>query len=97
MQLRKRLLSTVTLSTAMAFATAAMAADLPKEGTFNATYSAFGTAKVTAIGKERVLLVVDENGLTRSDGFSDRMTWHCWVHGRVRERRGWALWQLCGD
>ena len=51
-----------------------MAADLPKEGTFNATYSAFGTIKVTTIGKERVMFVFDENGLTRSDGFLDHTT-----------------------
>jgi hypothetical protein len=51
-----------------------MAADLPKEGTFNSTYSAFGTIKVTTIGKERVMFVFDENGLTRSDGFLDHTT-----------------------
>jgi hypothetical protein len=53
---------------------ASMAADLPKEGTFNSTYSAFGTIKVTTIGKERVMFVFDENGLTRSDGFLDHTT-----------------------
>jgi hypothetical protein len=77
MQSRTSILSAFTLTTAMASG-AAVAADLPKEGTFNATYSAFGTIKATTIGKERVMVVFDENGLTRSDGFSDHMTWHCW-------------------
>jgi hypothetical protein len=42
MQSRTSILSAFTLTTAMASG-AAVAADLPKEGTFNATYSAFGT------------------------------------------------------
>ena len=67
-------LSAFTLSTAMAFGAASMAADLPKEGTFNSTYSAFGTIKVTTIGKERVMFVFDENGMTRSDEFLDHTT-----------------------
>jgi hypothetical protein len=66
----------------MAFGAAAMAADLPKEGTYSGTYSAFGTAKVTSIGKERVLLTIsDENGMSLSNGFLDHMIWHCWGSG----------------
>ena len=34
--------------------------------------------KSTPIGKERLLFVFDENGLSLSDGFLDHMTWHCW-------------------
>jgi hypothetical protein len=48
MQQRTSILSAFTLSAAMAVGTAAMAADLPKEGTFSGTYSGFGTAKVTS-------------------------------------------------
>jgi len=58
MQPRACLLSAVTLSAAMAFGAAAMADDLPKEGTFNVTYSASGTNKATAIGKERLLVLL---------------------------------------
>jgi hypothetical protein len=57
-----------------------MAADqspLPKEGTFNGTYSAYGTSKATTVGKERLLLVFDENGVTLGSGFTNHMTWHC--------------------
>ena len=50
---------------------------MPKEGTYNADYSAFGAAKPTAIGKERVLITFDENGLWLSKGFAEHMTWHC--------------------
>ncbi len=49
-----------------------------KEGTFSCTYSSFGTAKATAIGKERLLVVFDENGLKLTNGFLDHTTWHCW-------------------
>jgi hypothetical protein len=53
-------------------------AQLPKEGAFKGTYYTFGTVKATPVGKERLLLVFDENGLTLSDGFLDHLTWHCW-------------------
>jgi hypothetical protein len=33
-----------------------------KEGTFSGTYGGFGTSEPTAIGKERLLVVFDENG-----------------------------------
>src|SRR5262249_19069667 len=57
---------------------AAMAADLPKEGTFSGTYYAVGTGKATRVGKELLLLVFDENGLSQSNGMLDHTTWHCW-------------------
>ncbi len=47
-------LSAFTLTTAMAFGAAAMAADLPKEGTYKGTYAAVGTFKANPIGKEWV-------------------------------------------
>jgi len=78
MQPHARTLSAVTLSAAMLFATAATAADLPKEGTFSGTYSAFGTFKATPIGKERLLVAFDENGLQLSNGLFDHTTAHCW-------------------
>lgn len=62
----------------MFLGTAAMAADLPKEGTFKATYSGAGTYKVTALGKERWFASFDANGLSVGDGLLDHMTWHCW-------------------
>jgi hypothetical protein len=70
-------LSAFTLSTAMGFGAAALAADLPKEGTFSGTYSATSTYKAYLVGKERVLVTYDENGLTVGKGFYDHMTWHC--------------------
>jgi hypothetical protein len=54
------MLSAVTLSTAMFFGTAAMATDLPKEGTYNVTYSSFGTFKSTPIGKQVTLFAWDK-------------------------------------
>jgi hypothetical protein len=74
---RTCLLSAFTLSTAIVFGAVAMAADLPKEGTFSATYSAVGTAKTTQIGKERVLIALDETGLSVGRGLFDHITWHC--------------------
>jgi len=78
MQPRTTMFSAVTLSTAMFLGTAAMGADFQKEGSYSGTYAAFGTIKSTQIGKERLLFVADENGLTVTNGLQDHMTWHCW-------------------
>jgi hypothetical protein len=77
MQPRTCILSAFTLSTAMFFGIAAMAADLPKEGKYSGTYSSVGTVKATAVGKERVLIAFDEYGLSLGKGITDRMRWHC--------------------
>jgi len=77
MQPRARTLSAVTLGAAMLFGAAAMAADLPKEGTFSHTTSAFFTFKGTPIGKGRFLNTWDNNGLSVGTGLTDHMTWHC--------------------
>src|SRR5215469_17896126 len=55
-----------------------MAKDLPKEGTYSATWFGFGTFKSTAVGKEAVLFAWDENATTVGNGLLDHMTWHCW-------------------
>jgi hypothetical protein len=65
------------LSAAMFLGSAAMAADLPKEGTFSFTYFGAGSFKATPVGKERVLLAWDENALSVGNGLFDHMTWHC--------------------
>ena len=78
MQPRTCMLSAFTLTAALSFGSAAMAADLPKEGTFTATYSGAGTYKATSLGKERALGAFDENGLSVGTGLFDHMTWHCW-------------------
>jgi hypothetical protein len=62
-------------------ANAAMAADLPKEGTSTGTFSAFATFKATVIGKDRILTSFDGNGPSLTNGFADHMTWHCWGAG----------------
>ena len=69
-------------ATAIAVSATAIAADqspLPKEGTFSGAYYTVGTVKATRVGKELLLLVVDENGLSQSNGLLDHMTWHCWA------------------
>ncbi len=77
MRTHKCILSGLALGTAMALGVAAMAADLPKEGTFSGTYSAASTEKGYPVGKERFLVTYDENGLSVGKGFLDHMTWHC--------------------
>jgi hypothetical protein len=69
------------LGAALAVGISSYASAQPKEGTYKGAYSGFGTAKVVAVGKDRVLLTLDENGLTVTDGFLDHMTWHCWGIG----------------
>ena len=78
MQSRTCMLAAITLCSAMFLGTAAMAADLPKEGTFTATYSGYGTYKATSLGKELLLTGGEENGLIVGNGLLDHMTWHCW-------------------
>src|SRR5262245_39826525 len=70
-------------------------AQLAKEGTLSGTYSAFGTFKATAIGKERLLVVFDDNGFTVGQGLADHMTHHCWGMGDfnngVGQDRGYCV------
>ncbi len=61
----------------MAFGAAAMAADLPKEGTFSGTGAAAGTYKAYPVGKDRYVGTAEENGLLVGNGFLDHMTGHC--------------------
>jgi hypothetical protein len=82
------MLSAFTLGAAICFGAAAMAGDLPKEGTYNGTYISYGTYKATPIGKERLLLVFDENALQMTNGFSDHTTWHCWGLGDFTDGMG---------
>jgi hypothetical protein len=83
MQQRTSILSAFTLSTAMAFGAASMAADLPKEGKYKGTASGYGTFKSIPVGKERVLTLWDDNDLTLTDGFFDHMAWHCFGTGDI--------------
>jgi len=69
------------LAIALALATSPVLAQMAKEGKYNGTYSAFGTMKTTQVGKNRLLMEFDENGLTLAQGFSDHLTHHCWGIG----------------
>jgi hypothetical protein len=61
------------LVAAFAFATKAPAQ--AKEGTWSDTFAGFGTVKATQVGKERLLLVFDENFLSVSkDAMFDHPT-----------------------
>jgi hypothetical protein len=75
---------TTLLSAALGFALLvgpAQAADLPKEGTVTATYSAAGTSKDISLGEERWFNSFEEHGLTVGEGLLDHITWHCWGVG----------------
>jgi hypothetical protein len=78
MQPRTCMLSAFTLSTAMALGAPAIAADLPKEGTYSGTFSGWGTFKGTQIG---LLTVFDQNALVLTSGLLDHTTWHCYGLG----------------
>jgi hypothetical protein len=98
---------TVTLGTAMAFGTTTLADELPKEGTYNTDYYAYGTFKAVTIGKDRVLATFDENGLWPNKGFGDHVTWHCFgladITSGMEQVRGYCVGtdpdgdQLVGD
>jgi hypothetical protein len=55
----------------------AMAADLPKEGTFKGTFTDVGTYKTIKIG-DRMLVIFDETGAQVTSGLADHTTSHCW-------------------
>ncbi|MBV8615010.1 MAG: hypothetical protein JOY66_14775 [Acetobacteraceae bacterium] len=88
MQPRTGILPTFTLGAAVFLSTAATAADLPKEGTFSGQYSAVGTVKANPLGKERVLLIYDNNGLSVGEGIFNHFTWHCWGLGDYANGQG---------
>jgi hypothetical protein len=77
MRSRTCMLPAFVLSAAVLSVSGATAADLPKEGSYSDTYASFGTAKATPVGKERVLVAFDENGLKVGTGIMDHTTWHC--------------------
>src|SRR5947209_3563636 len=75
---------TTLLSAALGFALLvgpARAADLPKEGTITATYSAAGTYKSAPVGEERWINSTEEFGLIVGDGLLDHITLQCWGLG----------------
>jgi hypothetical protein len=76
-QAHKGTLSILAFTAAMALGVTAMAADLPKEGTFSGTSPAAGTYKLYPVGKEHDVATWDENGLFVGSGLLDHMTFHC--------------------
>jgi hypothetical protein len=90
MESSNSVLPAAALMMAALFAYPTNAAAQAKEGTWKGTYTAFGTSKATAIGKNRLLLVFDENGLSVSDGIFDHTTWHCWGLGDFTSGAGEA-------
>jgi hypothetical protein len=97
MRLHICMLSAVALSAAMLLGTVAMAADLPKEGSYSGTYSGVGTGKAIAIGKERLLIAWDETGLSVAKESVRRL--HEGLHSflsirrmEARRRKASALW-----
>lgn len=95
MQKRTCSLFAFTLGAVMFFGTAAIAGDLPKEGTYSSTYAAADTFKATPIGKERLLGVFDGNGLSVGNGPIDHMTWHCFglvdITNGMAEHHGYCV------
>ena len=75
MQPRTCLFPAFTLSVAMVFGAAALAADLPKEGTFNDVFR-FWHVQATLVGKDRVVAVWDANAITVGKGIWDHVSWH---------------------
>ena len=99
MRYRTCLLSVLPLmlGVALMFNTAAIAGDLPKEGTYSATYSTYGTVKAAAqVGKEVLLVGWDESGLSVGKGILDHVTWHCWglfniINGTAQTTGGYCV------
>jgi hypothetical protein len=82
MQTHPSLLSAAaTLGAAMFMGAAAIAADLPKEGTYSGTTSGYGTYKAMPVGKERLLLVFNDFDSTTGNGLFDHTTSNCFGLG----------------
>jgi len=62
----------VVMGVIFGFAANAMAADLPKEGTFSGTYTAVGTYKAIKVG-DRALSIADELGVQVTNGVADHI------------------------
>jgi hypothetical protein len=79
MRSRNDILSAAALALTAAFVFATVVSAQAKEGTVSFTFAGFGTSKATQIGKDRLLLVIDENGLDEgsNDPMFDHTTWHC--------------------
>jgi hypothetical protein len=90
MQSRTCILSAFTLSTGMALGTAAMAAELPKEGTFSGTETANGTYKLYPIGKDRAVFNFELDGVIVGIGLVDHVTRHCYGDGNIAGSLEWA-------
>ena len=90
MQSRTCILTAFTLSTAMAFGVAAMAAELPKEGSFSGTKTATGTYKLYPVGKDRAVFNWEVNGVTVGTGVVDHVTRHCYGEGNIAGSLEWA-------
>jgi hypothetical protein len=78
----KRTIAASAFLVSLTLGAAAIAADLPKEGTFKGTFSSYGTHKATKVG-DVTLTAFDETGLQLTDGFADHMTVHCWGIGET--------------
>jgi hypothetical protein len=89
------MLYAAVMGAGMLLGSVAMAADLPKEGTFSFTYYGAGTFKATPVGKERLLFAWDENALSLGNGLFDHMTWHCWgiadTANRMNQYQGYCV------
>jgi hypothetical protein len=66
----------LALSSAV-LSTAAVASDLPKEGTFTTTVSIVGTYKAITLGKNLWAAIFDDTETTIGGGLMDHLTWHC--------------------
>jgi hypothetical protein len=73
------ILSAAALVLAAALAFATDATEQAKEGTWSDTFAGFATVKATQVGKERLLLVFDDNFLSVSNNaMFDHLTWRLW-------------------
>jgi hypothetical protein len=74
----KALLTTVAL---IVLPVAPASAQTMKEGTTSGTYYGHGTAKVTSVGKERLLIIFEDFGPSVGQGIIDHLTNRCWGMG----------------
>jgi hypothetical protein len=77
MQSHTCILSVLTLSTSMGFGAATMAADLPKEGSFTATYVGRISFQSWTTVKDQTFGIFDNRATSVGNGLFDHVAWRC--------------------
>jgi hypothetical protein len=85
----RRVVSTMAVAIAFSLSALPLApAQTMKEGKSTGMYVGWGTAKVTAVGKERTLITFEDFGPVIGGGIFEHTAWRCWGIGDFVNGKG---------